>query len=171
MNRINMNCVSSTGQVGRARLSPYNILLKARDSLHNFVKSQGSFINFCLKPGIIKGIYSLKILGGCGYFIETLYISHCVECHNSDLPEKTVLTHPAGGHEGRADVEPVEPGLHHQVGAAGAAQAHAPQGQHEAESAPGGLHLLVRPGLSAPLLWTAQPLSGHVRRHVRTCPQ
>ena len=36
----------------------------------------------------------------------------------------------------------MEPGLHYQVSSARAPSPHAPQGQHEAVPAPGGLHLL-----------------------------
>ena len=47
-----------------------------------------------------------------------------------------------GGHQGCSYAVPMEPGLHYQVSSARAPPPHAAQGQHEAVSAPGGLHLL-----------------------------
>ena len=47
-----------------------------------------------------------------------------------------------GGHQGCSYAVPMVPWLHYQVSAARAPPPHAPQGQHEAVSAPGGLHLL-----------------------------
>ena len=47
-----------------------------------------------------------------------------------------------GGQQGCSYALPMEPGLHYQVSSARAPPSHAPQGQHEAVSAPGGLHLL-----------------------------
>ena len=48
----------------------------------------------------------------------------------------------SGGHPGGSHAVPMEPGLHYQVSSSRAPPPHAPQGQHEAVSAPGGLHLL-----------------------------
>ena len=47
-----------------------------------------------------------------------------------------------GGHQGCSNAVPMEPRLHYQVSSARAPSPDAPQGQHEAVSAPGGLHLL-----------------------------
>ena len=49
-----------------------------------------------------------------------------------------------GGYKGCSNVVPVEQRLHYQVTSPRAPPPHAPQGQHEAVPAPGGLHLLRR---------------------------
>lgn len=47
-----------------------------------------------------------------------------------------------GGYKGCSNAVPVEQRLHYQVTSPRAPPPHAPQGQHEAVPAPGGLHLL-----------------------------
>merc|ERR1712038_1701698 len=56
-----------------------------------------------------------------------------------------------GGYKGCSNVVPVEQRLYYQVTSSRAPPPHAPQGQHEAVPAPGGLHLLRRVFLSSVL--------------------
>ena len=66
--------------------------------------------------------------------------AHC-QVHQQNQHELRQLDR-TGGHPGGSHAVPMEPGLHYQVSSSRAPPPHAPQGQHEAVSAPGGLHLL-----------------------------
>merc|ERR1719228_2658243 len=79
-----------------------------------------------------------------------------------------------GGYKGCSNAVPVEQRLHYQVTSSRAPPPHAPQGQHEAVPAPGGLHLLrvnlLELGLpsriaSSPTSNASLSFSVHVKQH------